>query len=283
MKSFLIGILNVFVLWLSLLLSSIIAATILAIPVEEVVDGPFTGGQAFLIVNAIHALVLTLIAQNSSLRGLSLAVLIAVTLFAAQSFLLLMEAFYFIDDLEITRAVLLISASHVLMTSIFCGLVSSFLWRSELPVSEQKRISNTQLVLRILIISVLYVLAYFIAGYYIAWASSEIQRYYHSFEQNINLLSLLAFQLLRGALWGLLAFYMVNSLSGAKIKCGLIVASSFSALAVTQLLYPSIYMPWTVRSIHMVEVGFSNFIFGFLAALILSYDKKDKLAITDNL
>jgi len=282
-KSFLIGISNVFALWLSLLLSSIIAATILAIPVEEVVDGPFTGGQAFLIVNAIHALVLALIAQNSSLRGLPLAVLIAVSLFVAQSFLLMMEAFYFIDSLEITKAVLLISASHVLMTSIFCGLVGSFLWRSKTPVRQQKRMSNTHLASRILIISILYVLAYFIAGYYIAWVSFEVQSYYHSFAQNINLLSLLAFQLLRGSLWGLLAFYMLNSLSGAKIKCGLIVATSFSVLAVAQLLYPSIYMPWTVRSIHMVEVGISNFIFGFLAVLILSYHKKEKLVLTDNL
>ena len=36
-----------------------------------------------------------------------------------------------------------------------------------------------------------------------------------------------------------------------------------------QLLYPNPVMPWAVRSMHMIEVGTSNLVFGALAALIL--------------
>jgi len=272
MKAIII-LVKAFVLWITILLSSILATTVLALPTESVIDGPLSGGQAFLLVNAIHALMLTIVAQNSSVRGLRLALLIGVTLFAIQSFLLLLEAFYFIDDLKIGQSILLLNSAMVLIVSIFTAVVSLMLWRKK-PLLHQQKLSVKNLKLRILAISIMYVLAYFIAGYYIAWASKDVQAFY-SFGQDIRLLPLLLFQLFRGALWGLLAWFMVTSLSGSYIKRCLIIASAFSVLAVAQLVYPNIYMQWEVRLIHMIEVGTSNFVFGGMAAMMLVYKKKE--------
>jgi hypothetical protein len=264
-------------LWITILIVSVISTPLLGMNTDAVgSDGPFSGGQAFLLVNALHAIILATIAQCSSAQGLKLAALIAVTLFFAQCFLLQMEALYFIDNLNVPIVFLYQTIAQSILISITCGLVSVFLWR-RVPTGSNAQFeaisySSSQTLIRIGVTALLYVLAYFLAGTFIAWAAPEIRAYY-DFGEDIHLLSLLSFQVLRGAMWGLLALFIVKNLQNGKYGSAVIVGAAFSTLAVAQLLYPSTFMPWDVRFTHLIEVGISNFVFGTLAVLILTHKR----------
>lgn len=263
-------------LWFTLLTSAILATSLLSMNTQDIAtNGPLSGGQAFLLVNALHAAVLALLASRAQLRGLMLAILIASTLFFAQSFLLLMEALYFIDNLNLSKEVLIQSMEMALIIAVCVGGVSAFLWRSVANKPAPLRLTPI-LGLRIFGVAILYVASYFIAGYFIAWASEHVRAYY-DFGESIKLFPLLSFQLLRGGMWGILALFIAHNLSGSLMSRALIVGANFSILATAQLLYPSFFMPWEVRLPHLIEVGISNFIFGGLAVLILQYSYHHKL------
>lgn len=255
------------IIWITILASSIIGAMALGMNGEGVGnDGPLTGNQAFLIVNAIHALVLSTIAARSSIRGWKLALLIWATLFFGQSFFLLMEAWYFIESLNLSLDFLIQGAMHVFIVAVFTSLVAAVMWKN--PPKSNAETSVSHIPFRLGIIAVLYVISYFLAGKFIAWANPSVQEYY-SFGENISLIPLLSFQLLRGGLWGLLALFLSQSLYGSLMSRAFIVGFTFSILATAQLLYPSAFMPWSVRLPHMIEVGISNFCFGFIAGIVL--------------
>lgn len=269
MKAILISLTKLVTIWITILFSSILISQFYPMNVGSDADGPLSGGQAFLLVNAAHAFIITCIAYAAKIRGFALGLLLGVTLFMAQSFLLMMEAVYFINDLKISQTELLTATVHAFVVSSFVGVVCSLLWRSAKNTVNTID-TTTHLPVRITLISLVYTLCYFIAGSSIAWASPDVQAYY-SFGVNIQLLPLLSFQVLRGALWGVIAWLLVRSICGTTILRTIIVGGSFSVLAIAQLLYPSGFMPWEVRYIHMIEVGVSNYIFGSLAVIILLY------------
>lgn len=265
------------IIWVTILASSIVGAMALGMNGEGVgTDGPLTGNQAFFIVNAIHALVLSIIAARSSIRGWKLAFLIWATLFFGQSFFLLMEAWYFIESLNLSLNFLIQGALHVFIVAVFTSVVAAAMWKTPSKSNIEAPVSNISF--RLGIIAVLYVISYFLAGKFIAWANPSVQEYY-SFGANISLIPLLSFQLLRGALWGLLAFFLSKSLYGSLRIRAFIIGLAFSILATAQLLYPSTFMPWSVRLPHMIEVGISNFCFGFLAGIVLQIKSLNLRAI----
>ena len=268
--------------WLASLLSSVVAAIMVGMGDEGVgSDGPLSGENAFLLVNGIHAVILSAIASRSILRGWRLGILIWMTLFFAQSFLLMMEAAYFRDSLRISTALLVEGSLHVLLTGALIGAAVSVLWRR--PITHIAVATNSnELPKRLAMVSVLYVVCYLIAGYFIAWQASEVREYY-GFGQDIAMLPLLAFQLLRGALWGVLAYILSANLRGGRNVRAIIVGAAFSVLAVAQLLYPSTIMPWEVRLPHLIEVGISNFLFGACATrILLSGQPSEEEAIQDD-
>jgi hypothetical protein len=260
-------ILRYLVIWITILVASVVGAMVLGLNGEGAgSDGPFTGGPAFLIVNGLHSLVLTTLAVRSSLRGRKLAVLIWVIFFFVQCFLLLMEAAYFIDSLDLTFGFLIKTASQAFFVAICTGIAAGLLWRKSVEMNHEP--VATKLPWRIGSITILYIFLYFLAGFFIAWSDPSVQEYY-SFGENIALVPLFLFQILRGTLWAFLALYMVRSLRGPMMARAVVIGFAFSVLATAQLLYPNDFMPWSVRLPHMVEVTISNFVFGVLAGLIL--------------
>ena len=98
---------------------------------------------------------------------------------------------------------------------------------------------------------------------------AEVRAFYANIG-DISLPYLLTVQFVRGLMWAGIVLLLVRALRG-----GVWLKASLSGLALSvimdlQLLYPNPVMPWPVRSVHMVEVGISNFVFGALAVLILT-------------
>lgn len=268
MKSTLVFFLRAGAIWITVLVASVIGAGVIGMegqPAPE--EGPLNAGHAFLFVNGLHALVLCSIATRSVLGGWKLGALLAATLFFAQSFLLVIEAIYFAGSVNAPLSELMAGGAITLIAALGVGVAAPILWRRSSepgPSSLQLR----PLAIRIAVVAFGYVVTYFTAGYFIAWAVPEVRAFYGD-GLDIELLPLLAFQIFRGALWGLLALTLVRSLQRGAIVAAVIVGATFSILAAAQLLYPNPFMPWAVRLPHLIEVGISNFLFGAFAAIIL--------------
>ncbi len=270
---------KIVLVWIAALISSIVAAQLIGMGGDGVgTDGPLTGPQAFLVVNLIHAAILSVIASRSALRGWRLAILVWMTLFFAQSFLLMMEAAYFSDSLQISTALLLEGCLHVLIGGAMIGAAVAMLWR--VPAERSTFVPEPKtLPIRLALIAAIYVMCYFTAGYYIAWQVGDVRQYY-SFGEGIALAPLLLFQVLRGVMWGFLAYLLVRNMVGSVSSRAVIVGMSFSVLAAAQLLYPNTIMPWEVRFPHLIEVGISNFVFGFAASKILLACRAEAAAVS---
>ncbi len=126
-------------------------------------------------------------------------------------------------------------------------------------------------------LSVLYLMFYWVFGYYVAWQDAGLRAFYgvseivpffeHTWNTAMHQVELPLFQLLRGLMWGAVA-YLIVRMTGGKVAAPLLTGVAFAALMGTGLFLPNPYMPDEVRMVHMVEVFSSNFLYGGLAALI---------------
>lgn len=270
LKSIATFALKTLALWGVILVTSMLTALVLGLDSQATAtdSGPLNDGQSFLVVNALHALILAFMASRARTGGWPLGVLLGTTLFFAQSFLLVIEAWFFAHSVNAPLDMLLGGSIVTLVAALAVGLVAPRLWVRP-RVDMVARASAIKLVAAVASVSLLYVVAYLTAGFFIAWAVPEVRAYYGD-GLDIELGPLLGFQILRGAIWALLALLIMRSLSGHAFSCALTVGAAFAILASAQLLYPNAFMPWEVRFPHLVEVTSSNFIFGTLAGLVLN-------------
>ena len=77
------------------------------------------------------------------------------------------------------------------------------------------------------------------------------------------------FQAFRGVFFVALALPTIRMLKGGLLECALALALLYT-MGWGLLLLPNPYMPWTVRSIHLVETVSSNFIFGGVVGWLFS-------------
>ena len=135
--------------------------------------------------------------------------------------------------------------------------------------------------------AVIYVVFYFIFGYFIAWQFPELREYYsgsseilsfpvHMQQQFQSDPWLPIFQLLRGAIWAGMGLFIVSALDRAmKWERFVIVGLSLSVGLSTLLLVPNPFMPSNVRFGHFFELLLENFIFGALLVWIFRSSFED--------
>jgi len=106
-----------------------------------------------------------------------------------------------------------------------------------------------------------YLVLYFVAGLLIY---PFVRSFYET--QNLDVgLAVFPLQLVRGALYVVFALPLLRSLVGSPGRVALTVALLFPALAgAPDLLLPNPFLPDWVRPFHLVEVGASNFVFGWI-------------------
>jgi hypothetical protein len=131
---------------------------------------------------------------------------------------------------------------------------------------------------KLLLIVVIYLFLYFTFGYFIAWKNPAVRSYYGGrdpsgfMDQIVSVLRndplLFLLQAGRALLWTALALPVIRMMKGEWWKTGLAVALLFTVMT-SQLLLPNPLMPAEVRMAHLLETATSNFIFGWLVALIL--------------
>ncbi len=92
---------------------------------------------------------------------------------------------------------------------------------------------------------------------------------------------LFGIQFVRGMLYVAFALAFLRTMSGRRTIAGVMLGASYSVLGgLAPLLLSNAYMPTLVRLAHSVEVGISNFIFGFLVACLLVPRQNHAIVVT---
>lgn len=239
------------------------------LPVVQPHDGPLDVTSSMLLVSAVFAALLSLIA--SRLRGefWQRALVLFGVVYTITTIQSLNEAFYFQAYLKLSSSVLYMSAVANLVRDGLGAIVAAALWRG--ADGEAERFGG--LWWRIALIIPIYIVIYFGAGAMIAWQGAALRAYYDQ-ASHIDRGPLALFQVFRSLIWSAAAFAAVRQMTGSGWSRALIVGLSFSLFMAVLLFIPGGFMPWDVRKFHMMEVGASNLLFGFIAASILLGGRK---------
>lgn len=119
---------------------------------------------------------------------------------------------------------------------------------------------------RIALCAIAYVFVYITAGTLIY---PSVRTFHETAGLTPNPAILLPLQLVRGVLYVLFALPIIRSLVTSRWQTTLSMAVLFPILAgVAPLIVPSPVLPGWVRAYHLIETGWSNFVFGALVGLL---------------
>jgi hypothetical protein len=220
---------------------------------------------AMLAGTLLTVLALTYPAIRSGLRGIRLFLALFLAIFGINVFLTNIEA-----------AVFLILGPNQLLASVLAGALQAA-WLAFLLTAVLARgrpepafvagpgFTAGSWTWRVALSAVVYVALYFTAGILIL---PQVEEFYAT--QNMTVGAwFLPLQIGRGALYVLAAIYLLRSLRGSRLQVALAMAFMFPMLAgVAGLLAPNPLMPESIRYWHILEIGWSNVVYGGLVGYL---------------
>jgi len=258
-------VLKTVALWITIIVAAALAAHISGhLPPAPPHDGPLTVMQAVFVANGGIAIVLSLLAERSRVRGAELALLLFVGFFCLSVGMMMIEALFFNDSVKMPMGQLVSWGEQGVIAAAVTGIVGALLFR---PAAETPAPVPAGIFWRLVWLSLIYVFLYLFAGFFIAWQSEAVRTYYA--HMNVSMGPLLALQLGRGFLWALISLFIVTRIRGSLTSRAIVMALLFAVVTAIQLLYPNALMPAPVRLAHLVEVGSSEFVYGLVAAAVL--------------
>jgi hypothetical protein len=203
---------------------------------------------------------------QSTLRGWSLFLALFLALFGLNVFLLNIEGalFLFITPQQLVSLVMMSTLTNALLAALMVFVFGRYA-PAPAVVPWDRRHTAVRWSLRILLVSVCYMLLYFTAGMLII---PYVQEFYAT--QHIPTGAwFIPFQVLRGLGYVLFTLYLVRSIAGSRRACSLSMGLLFPVIAgVAGLLSPNGIMPDHVRYWHMLEIGWSNLLFGMIVGWV---------------
>lgn len=237
-----------------------------------------------LIYCLLNTLILTLFIVKSKLRGCKLAAVTFIAFWGVQYFMTQIETLYFNDSVKMPIAqIIKVVTSGAIYAAVFSLLAVLILGKFKKEANSSSadvkiKVSIKNILPNMIVLSFIYVIIYFIFGYFVAWQFADLRYYYTgstcivSFFQRMSDQfrqdpGLILFQVLRGFLWSALAVIIIYSLS---VKKGTIYITGllFSILITTPLIFTNAYMPSSVRFAHSLELSTSMLAFGVISVII---------------
>lgn len=256
------------------------------LPDAESEPGLIPGELGFLLFGIINVLLIVGLILSSRWRGWKLALPLAFAYYGAVTFLTQIEAWYFMSDSTVTAPIL--PRLFIMGLPVAFVYIPLAVWilgkgRAEESVAPAARIAmpTPQLIGKLVLIAIVYVVLYWSAGYFIAWQNPDLRAFYGSpgaiapFWTHTTLTlqtdpGLFPFQMLRAMLWTLCA---IPVLWGSKLPVwgtAVLVGLFFTVPQLSGLMLENPLMPSaSVRLSHMIEGLASNFIFGMLIVWLL--------------
>ena len=240
---------------------------------------------AFLLNGVVNALLFVWATRRSSFRGLWMVAQLAALSFGAQVFMTQIETAYFISafpllhgNFELYKIVLRGLLTSVIFTFFVTLTVGGFSEKAR-PKALFSIQCNTAIRAGAWL-ALVYVVLYFLFGYFVAWQSQDVRLFYggpaelNSFLNQIGQFlmdrpEVPVFQYFRGVLWMLCLVPLFQGFSGKRIELIILSALSLALLPTVQLAFPNPLMPARVTLAHFWEVSISTGIFGALCAWIV--------------
>lgn len=252
---------------------------------------------ALFTVSVISAAVWTYVVRRSRWSGWKLVLAVSFVFYGVNTLMPQIETAYFVRSLPPGMLPRLFLAG-LIMAAVFSPLAILILGKARAQTSNMSRLQMpaSAWILKFSLIAIAYVIIYFTFGYFIAWKNEAVRAYYggndpgNFIAQMSGLVRteplLFLLQLVRGLLWAGIAVPIVKMMKGDWWEAGLAVALLFATTSAL-LLIPNPLMPAEVRMAHLLETSTSNFLFGWLVAIIERWavnterepDGRDKSAV----
>jgi hypothetical protein len=256
-------------------------------PDPTAAQSPLPPAMALPLVALLNTSVMAWLILRSRLAGRSLALVMTVAFFGVQTFMAQVESWIF----QFSPGFAAHLPAAMIPRILLAGLLHACLWVPLAvwilgrwsPVLFSASGTPPPLLARpgrLAAASAIYVVLYFVFGYYVAWRSPAIREYYQGSDPGTLWLQLRSVleetpwlplaQLLRGAVWTLLGLMVLRWMRGSRAEKALAVGALFAVVMNTGLLLPNPYMPYAVRMVHLVETASSNFLFGVIVAWLFA-------------
>ena len=251
----------------------------------ESATGFLSAGMAFLFNAVVNAVILVWAARRSSFRGLIMVGQLFVLSFGAQVFMTQIETGYFMsafpllhNNFQIYNLVFRGLITSVLLSVLVTWIVGGFSKKTQ-PESNFT-VTTDNAVKQGAWLSVVYIILYMLAGYFIAWQVKELRLFYggpaelNGFFEQWGLTAMAkpefpVFQYFRGTLWMLCLVPLFMGFSGKRVELIVLSALALALLPTAQLAFANPIMPAAVSLGHFWEVSISTGIFGALCAWLV--------------
>jgi len=239
-----------------------------------------------LAYTSLVSLVTAWIIQSSSWRGLKLIAALVFTFYGLMTFISQIESIAYLRAKippGLIKSLFVMGAVVVVLFVPLAVLIMGKIRSPEQPHAERVLTLHSQAA-RFGILAIVYVVLYYLFGYYVAWQNPELRQYYsgttelRSFYQMMRSTAtgtpwMLAFQFGRGLLWALFAYPVVRMLNNRRIETAGIVAALFGVWSFV-LFMPNPLMPPSVAHSHFWETLWSDLLLGAIVGWVLAADAR---------
>ena len=301
MKASAVFALRVLVLTLVLIIVFIIATNVVGMapaPSPSARAAPTPTDQAqqaasllrpLLVYTFLVSLVTAWIIQKSRWRGLKLIAALVFTFYGLMTVITQIETIVYLRAKMppgLIKSLFVIGAIVAVLFVPLAVLIMGKIRGPEQPPAEHAPTLRTTAE-RFAILAIVYVVLYYLFGYYVAWQNPELRLYYsgttelRSFYQQVRFTVtatpwMLPFQFARGLLWVLFAYPVVRMLNTKRIETAAITAALFGVGSFA-LFIPNPLMPASVAHSHFWETLCSDLLLGAIVGWVLAADARPTL------
>jgi hypothetical protein len=253
-------------------------------PDPTAAQSPIPAAVAPLLMAALHTAVMGWLILRARRAGWGLVAILIAVFFAVTTFMPQVESWIFQASsgmashlpAEMIPRIVLAGWLHACLWIPLAVLVLGR-WKSGGGEAAEKAGTRPGLFeglwsWKLAVAALVYVVVYFVFGYYVAWRSPAVRAYYGGTDpgsfwpQMLGVLRdtpwLPLAQVVRGALWALIGVVVLRVVRGSVLEKALAVGALFGIVMTAGLLLANPYMPYEVRMAHLLETGSSNFLFG---------------------
>lgn len=260
--------------------------------------GIFSDSTGILLFGFLNILLIVTLIVSSRWRGWRLALVLALAYYGSFTLVTQIETWYFLTDISVSPSLLprlFIMGLSIPLLYIPLAIFVCNRWKQNPiePVMAFDKISFKHTTVKLMAIAPIYLIIYWLAGYYIAWQNPELRAFYGSpgeiapfWSHTIETLSkkpdLALLQLFRGGLFALLVLPMIWGSRTRTFTTGFIVASLLAIPHLGHILPNPIIPSASVRLSHMIETASSTFLFGLIIVWLWRQNIKNHSNLFDS-
>ncbi|MGV8964200.1 MAG: hypothetical protein ACOH2V_12595 [Candidatus Saccharimonadaceae bacterium] len=247
--------------------------------------GLVSDATAIILLGIINTILIVGMIVSSRWHGWRLALLLGLAYYGSFTFITQIETWYFFADTMLSPELiprLFLMGLSIPLIYIPLAIVICNKWKKkDINIGVKlMQMPLKQLLLKLGVLAVIYLILYWLAGYFIAWQNPELRSFYgspgeispffaHTVERLSNVPDLFLLQLVRGILFAIIAMPLIL---GSKVKpwvTALLVALLFGVPHLVHIM-PNPLMPAaSVRLSHMIETATSTFVYGLIIVWLL--------------